>query len=692
MKKQFAETFDIRKPFCNPQLRVVKLAGADVISTSSNEGYQDGDTSDWFGNAPKRTYPGQRMQKYFYMALAAMAVLSSCERNGGSEIEAPVNETGKQSLIFTATTEDAPVSRATFNGQYKCASWEEGDKISINGNPFYAGSAGTTTTFMSPATQEVRPTYVFSESRGNTGETVDKLVDAAGTATKWCAPVNKQSWWNYYRWDIVVKIDHPARLRAIKLWNGNDTYQHPERRWKNVNVWGTTADRWDQENPNFGWEEIKSFKNIDLANNQNDLFAGILQVNATKQYEYYLLEVEDNEGGDYMQMSDMTFVYELDEGSDDALTLDDAPFHAYFPASLYDGTTATLPANPTEDWQDGKFNMPMYATSMTTDLNFKNLCAVLKITVKSDDIASVRSINVSSANCATCGAFTVNAENAAVLDNPTDIFQNVTITYNTAVETDDAGKVFYVPLPAQTYRDLVIKISDGVSYQNDKYMATKSGMDIVVERNKMYPIDFTANHQPTLQNTRTATIGGEDVEVPWVQMWENGPKFAAYNVGVTDARPESYGGYYAAGGIQDRVDDHYEYTGSDNLPAEYDTATRIWGNNWRMPTGAELQGLIDHCDIERVVVIGNHAGTRFTGRDAYADCTLFLPAAGYCAMGGEVHNDYAQNNDEFKGQYWSSTNKLAGYFWSCLTLDRDNTYMGADMAVQGLSVRAVVNE
>lgn len=34
MNKQLTETSFLRKPYSNPQLKVVKLAGADVISTS----------------------------------------------------------------------------------------------------------------------------------------------------------------------------------------------------------------------------------------------------------------------------------------------------------------------------------------------------------------------------------------------------------------------------------------------------------------------------------------------------------------------------------------------------------------------------------------------------------------------------------------------------------------------------------
>lgn len=628
------------------------------------------------------------MKKYIFMAAAAMAALSSCSENEMIENVISGNETAKQPLVFTATMEGAPQTRATFDNMFKCAAWEVNDQISINGNTFFAGSAGTSTTFKEIV--EERPEYVHSYSGGFDGESPEMLVDEEGTDTKWCACANDY----YYHkntngtWDIVVKTAAPSKLQAIKLWNGNDTWNDLQgRRWKNVKVWGWTSSTWDEDASD--WEEIKTFQNLDLACEPEDLFAGTLEVNATKEYEYYKVEILDNEGGDIIQMSDMKFVYENNSGGGQALSMDDAPFQAYFPASLYDGTTATLPANITEDWADGRFNMPMYAESETTDLQFKNLCGVLKITVKSDDLASVRSIKVSSSNCATSGAFTINAEGAAVLSNPTDASKTVNVTYTTPVETSAEGKVFYVAIPAQSYQDLKIMISDGV---NDKFMVTKSGTDIVVERNKIYSIDFGGNYEATLyRGTKSATIGGGDVDVPWVQLWADGPKFAAYNVGVTDANPASYGGYYTWGGTIDKDPARSYYRDGNTLPEEYDTATQLWGSNWRMPTLDELQGLLDNCDVEIAVKIGNHIGTRFTGKGAYSDYSLFLPAAGY-GQGSYILGDYTNDQDNWDGHYWSNLKK-EGWSTSWSLIQSKETIVIAGFGQdKGLSVRAVVKE
>ena len=259
------------------------------------------------------------MKKYIYLAVAAIAALSSCS----SDNDPIMGETGKQALTFTASMEGS-ATRATYNDTEKCASWEEGDQISINGKTYNAQSAGLTTTFKAAT------------------------------------------------------------------------------------------------------------------------------------------EGQEDEGPTY---------------------------NAYF-ACTYDGSTATLPAEVSETWANGKFNMPMYATSTTTDLAFKNLCGVLKIIVKSDQIAAVKKIKVSSANKAVSGAFTVTSD-AAVLREPNTVANTLTVTYTDAVSTTAEGTVFYVAVPAQTYQELKIELdADGNGFT--KSMTTKSATDITVDRNKIYPITFNA--------------------------------------------------------------------------------------------------------------------------------------------------------------------------------------------------------
>ena len=183
-------------------------------------------------------------------------------------------------------------------------------------------------------------------------------------------------------------------------------------------------------------------------------------------------------------------------------------------------------------------------------------------------------------------------------------------------------------------------------------------------------------------STGAATRTG-DINVNWVQLWEGGPKFAVYNVGATSAT--DYGGYYAWGGSQDKVDDHNTTnTGSGNLTGADDTATNLWGSNWRMPTKAEFEALLANCNVEWTDNYEGKAGRIFTGKGDYISNSIFLPAAGYYYV-------YVVGQGS-RGRYWSSTpNGSSNAYY--LSFDSDN--QGVDNRSRGdygFSVRAVLKE
>lgn len=594
-----------------------------------------------------------------------MAVISSCTKDILlPEKDAPESGAPETpSVVFTATMEGAPETRATYNEELKCASWEIGDQVNIDGSIYEAQSSGTTTIFKkttTPSSTEIRPSFVSSNSQGfSVDEKPSKLVDDSGVDSKWCANTTHQK---SGVWDIVVSTGSAAKLQAIKLWNGNDTKEESGRRWKNVRVSGASSADGD-------YIVIKTFENLNLASDNKGL-AGTLEVNATQEYSFYKVEILDVMSGDIMQMSDMKFVV-VQQSIENHI--------AYFPATLYNGVAA-LPSAVSETWADGKFNMPMYATSTTTDLAFKNLCGVLKITVKSDQIAAVKNIRVSSANKAVSGTFTVNDNNAAVLVRPSAVINTLKVTYTDAVPTTAEGKVFYVAVPAQTYQKLKIELdADGSGFT--KSMTTKAGTNITVERNKIYPITFADN--ATTTGTAKATIGGSEVDVNWVQLWAGGPKFAEYNVGVTDGKAESYGGYFCWGSSIDKDTEGAYNTGTDALKDDADTATNLWGNAWRMPTSGELDALLTNCTC--VWTTQNDVnGLLCTGTGSYSSNSIFLPAAGYC--------DYGRFNSRGgRGYYWSSTpNGSYEAYYLRFKSGYQDVYF--DFRTFGCSVRAVLAE
>ena len=176
-----------------------------------------------------------------------------------------------------------------------------------------------------------------------------------------------------------------------------------------------------------------------------------------------------------------------------------------------------------------------------------------------------------------------------------------------------------------------------------------------------------------------------DIDVNWVRLWEGGPKFAEYNVGATSAT--EYGDYYAWGGSQNKVDDHNTAnTGSGNLTGTDDTDTNLWGSKWRMPTQAELEGLLGNCELEWTT---NYNGTGkngllCTGKGAYSSCSVFLPAAGYCDHGSV----YDQGS---RGYYWSSSPKGIDNAFG-LYFNKNGLDVYHEIRFSGCSIRAVLAE
>ena len=172
-----------------------------------------------------------------------------------------------------------------------------------------------------------------------------------------------------------------------------------------------------------------------------------------------------------------------------------------------------------------------------------------------------------------------------------------------------------------------------------------------------YPSNWTIVELATIGIAKAKLSTGSDVEtdVTWVQLWENGPKWATINVGVASTSAtgtDLYGGYYTWGGSAAQVAGSFtdgHNTGSADLSNTSnpitDTATKLWGNNWRMPTQAELQALKANCTWS-----ASSAGCTVTGKGDYASGSIFLPFAG-C-----FDYDYKTvSGAGSSGSYWSST-------------------------------------
>ena len=124
----------------------------------------------------------------------------------------------------------------------------------------------------------------------------------------------------------------------------------------------------------------------------------------------------------------------------------------------------------------------------------------------------------------------------------------------------------------------------------------------------------------------------------------SGLKWATCNVGATS--PEEYGLYFAWGettgytgeqvtsGVRAFSEDVYNAgpaaSINTDLTLEQDAAHVNLGGNWRMPTKAEYQELIDNCDG---VWTDDYNGTGVAGRIFTSKVngkSVFFPVAGYC--------------------------------------------------------------
>ena len=239
-------------------------------------------------------------------------------------------------------------------------------------------------------------------------------------------------------------------------------------------------------------------------------------------------------------------------------------------------------------------------------------------------------------------------------------------------------------LPANAVAEIILNTDDA--------SATFVQSNIVTGANS-HVIDFASSFGGALLLTNASfvvTITGEQ-GLGGVQLWENGPYWAECNVGAS--KPEEYGcyfwwgdtvGYTRSGGTWN--DDYYCYNGvtwvsstgvrmssspfswsscptygkdnsalqsagyidsTGNLTAAHDAATAHLGAPWRMPTDAESVALLNNCTTIWTTRNGVY-GLLVTGKGAYADRSIFLPAAGYGP-------DSCLNYPGSFGYYWSST-------------------------------------
>lgn len=209
----------------------------------------------------------------------------------------------------------------------------------------------------------------------------------------------------------------------------------------------------------------------------------------------------------------------------------------------------------------------------------------------------------------------------------------------------------------------------------------------------------------------------------WVQLWENGPKWATFNVGATITdyakvttganstpfdeefypREEEQKYYNTAnvGGLyawKNPTLDGRKITWNNGLCTDIcDVATALWGYKWKTPTYEQLDTLQDDyyttwtwCDGSTTQYVKGCPlrGYKVSGVDDYAGYSIFLPAAGiYSYYDGKVCIPGRS------GFYWSSIdNAYEAYIAYYLGFYTGNRGLSCGQCEFGRSIRAILAE
>ena len=190
---------------------------------------------------------------------------------------------------------------------------------------------------------------------------------------------------------------------------------------------------------------------------------------------------------------------------------------------------------------------------------------------------------------------------------------------------------------------------------------------------------------------------GEFVDLGLSVKWASGnivKDGTKYSIGT----PTDRGCYFSWGNVEGHNEgegydfswDSYESTPANDITANisatsgYDVARVTLGGNWRLPTSAEFEELIDNCTYTWTTQDGVN-GMRFTSKKSgYTNNSIFIPAAGF-------YDGTYLTVDGSGGQYWSSTWDSNGTHARYLLLYSSSQYTTTYPRKLGLSVRGVMS-
>lgn len=323
----------------------------------------------------------------------------------------------------------------------------------------------------------------------------------------------------------------------------------------------------------------------------------------------------------------------------------------------------------------------MYAIGSSTNQTLNLAVNFLKITIGAGE-TNVHAVCISSTTTALSGKMEATSSGVTAASEGT--LNSVTLTAGKG-KCFEAGD-YYIAVKAGD----IANPSVSYVYYNDDHTATektKAGAGTLAFDGKnvrAINVDFSSG-----------TVTARNA----VQLWANGPYFATMNIGATSET--DYGNYFAWGGTIAYADGDGKHFVEDDYNKDFvplsgatDTATKLWGSNWRMPSREDFENLIRNCtySFPALDVVNSVSGKTLTGKEAYLSNSIFLPAAGYCEDHSEGTVLYAGG---VSGCYWSSVpaednghNRIAGYF----TFMHQEIIMMICSVTEVNSVRAVLAE
>jgi len=173
----------------------------------------------------------------------------------------------------------------------------------------------------------------------------------------------------------------------------------------------------------------------------------------------------------------------------------------------------------------------------------------------------------------------------------------------------------------------------------------------------------------------------------------SGTLWSCCNVGARS--PEGFGGYYAWGETVEKSDYQWStyayYNSNANTPieetviigydisgTEYDAATVNWGDQWKMPSSAQCNELVNSCYVSWTT----QNGVRGQIVKSTNGGSIFLPAAGW-------RHHAVVDSMGTKGGYWSSTCHKSNPSYSTRLVLRDTLTVRGLLRYFGQPIRPV---